>query len=139
MSSRRILKLNNLLKEVISETIHKDVKNPHVGSLVSVSRVEITPDLRHARVYISMLGEPKQKQETLEALRSAAGFVAVRSAKKVTLRFFPELAFFLDDSVDKFMRIEEIMQTIRSQEAEQRAALGHPVAEDGPQEEGHDA
>ncbi len=106
---------------------------------MSVSRVEISPDLRHARVYISMLGEPKQKQETLEALRSAAGFIAVRSAKKVTLRFFPELTFYLDDSVDKFMRIEEIMQTIRTQEEEQRAARGHSLSDEGSQEADHDA
>jgi ribosome-binding factor A len=124
MSSRRILRLNNLLTEVISETIHKEVKNPHVGSFVSVSRVEISPDLRHARVFISMLGSDEQKRETLEALRSAAGFIAVRSSKKVTMRFFPELHFHLDDSVDKWMRIEQIMQDIHKSDAEQRAAKG---------------
>lgn len=142
MSSRRILRLNNLLTEVISETIHKEVKNPHVGPFVSVSRVDISPDLRHAKVFISMIGSDQQKNQTVEALRSAAGFIAVRSSKKVTMRFFPELHFYLDDSVDKWMRIEQLVQDIHQSDAQQRAAKGlspasspHPI--DDQEEESH--
>lgn len=105
-------RLNSLLKEVISEVIRKDVRNPHVNELVTVTRVEITKDLHYAKVYVSVIGEAPVKAETLAALQSAAGFIAVNSSKKVTMRYFPELTFKLDDSVDKHMRIAELLGEI---------------------------
>ena len=118
MSSRRILRLNNLLQEVISETIQKEVKNPHVGTFVSVARVDLSSDLHHARVYLSMIGDPAMKEKTLAAIRSAAGFIAVHSSKKVKLRYFPTLSFFIDETVDRLMHIEEILQKVRPPEGE---------------------
>jgi ribosome-binding factor A len=105
-------RLNSLLKEVISEVIHRDVRNPHVNELVTVTRVEITKDLHYAKVYISVIGDQTVKAETIAALHSAAGFIAVNSSKKVTMRYFPELTFKLDDSVDKHMRIAELLSEI---------------------------
>lgn len=105
-------RLNSLLKEVISEVIRKDVRNPHVNELVTVTRVEITKDLHYAKVYVSVIGDAPVKAETLAALQSAAGFIAVNSSKKVTMRYFPELTFKLDDSVDKHMRIAELLGEI---------------------------
>lgn len=121
MPKQRTDRLNSLLKEVISEVIHRDVRNPHVTQLVSVTRVDITKDLHHAKVYISVIGNEQQKKDTLEALQSAAGFIAVNSSKKVTMRYFPELTFRLDDSVDKHMRIAELLGEI-SAEREGRQA-----------------
>lgn len=113
MTSRRILRLNNLLLEVISETIHKQVKNPHVGDFVSVSRVELSPDLKQAKVFISVIGDEEARKSTLAALSSASGFIAVNSSKKVTMRWFPSLTFYLDDTVDKLMHIEELLRQAR--------------------------
>lgn len=112
MAIKRTDRLNSLLKEVISEVIRNEVSNPHVNQLVTVTRVDITTDLHYAKVYISVIGDEKSKQETLKALQSAAGFIAVSSSKKVVMRYFPELRFYLDDSVDKHMRIEEILTQI---------------------------
>jgi ribosome-binding factor A len=109
---RRTDRLNSLLKEVISEIIKKDVRNPHVAELVTVTRVQISKDLRHAKVYISIIGSEQQKTETMIALQSAAGFIAVQSAQQVTMRYFPDLNFTLDDSVEKHMRVEEILGNI---------------------------
>lgn len=108
----RVDRLNSLLKEVISEVIRNDVRNPHVGSLITVTRVDITKDLHHAKVYISVIGDEKEKTETLMALNTAAGFIAVNASKKVVLRYFPNLNFILDDSVDKHMRIENLLEKI---------------------------
>lgn len=110
---QRTDRLNSLLKEVISEVIKRDVRNPHVNELVTVTRVQITKDLHYAKVYISVIGTPEQKAETLKALQSASGFIAVNSSHKVTMRYFPELTFRLDDSVDKHMRIEELLGEIK--------------------------
>lgn len=112
MPKQRTDRLNSLLKEVISEVIRRDVKNPHVNVLVTVTRVDITKDLRHAKVYISVIGSDKDKETTIKALTTAAGFIAVHASKKVVMRYFPELTFILDDAVDKHMRIEELLQQI---------------------------
>ncbi len=119
MAVKRTDRLNSLLKEVISEVIRRDVRNPHVTELVTVTRVQISKDLRHAKVFISVIGSEQDKFETIEALNSAAGFIAVQSSQKVVMRYFPELKFKLDDSVDKHMRIEELLNKI-SQERELR-------------------
>jgi ribosome-binding factor A len=102
--------------------IKRDVRNPHVGELIAVTRVQISKDLRHAKVYISVIGSDQDKAETLDALNSASGFIAVNSSKKVVMRYFPELIFRLDDSVDKHMRIEELLGEI-GKERESREHL----------------
>ena len=121
MAVPRTDRLNSLLKEVISEVIRRDVRNPHVTELVTVTRVEITKDLHYAKVFVSVIGSEQQKVETIEALQSAAGFIAVNSSRKVTMRYFPELRFKLDDSVDKHMRIEKLLEEInRERNSRQR-------------------
>lgn len=112
MSAQRTERLNSLLKEVISEVIRRDVRNPHVNELVTVTRVDITKDLHYAKVYISVIGDAAAKAETLAALQSAAGFIAVNSSHKVVMRYFPTLTFKLDDSVDKHMRVATLLSEI---------------------------
>lgn len=126
MTVQRTSRLNSLLKEVISDIIKKNVRNPHVNELVTVTRVDITKDLHHAKVYVSVIGTQEQKEETLTALQSAAGFIAVQSSKEVVMRYFPALNFKLDDSVEKHMRIEELLSKIAS-EKDQRG--GSPTDE----------
>lgn len=112
MPKQRTDRLNSLLKEVISEVIRRDVRNPHVNELVTVTRVDITKDLHYAKVYISVIGTAEDKTNTLNALQSAAGFIAVNASKKVVMRYFPSLTFKLDDAVDKHMRIETLLKEI---------------------------
>lgn len=115
MTVQRTDRLNSLLKEVISEVIRRDVRNPHVTELVTVTRVQITKDLHYAKVYISVIGTEQQKTDTINALQSAAGFIAVNASHKVVMRYFPELRFILDDSVEKHMRIEELLHQINEE------------------------
>src|SRR5689334_3893415 len=112
MPKQRTDRLNSLLKEVIDEVIRRDVRNPDVNELMTVTRVEITKDLRHAKVYISVIGSTVEKEKTLHALQSAAGFIAIHASKKVVMRFFPSLTFVLDDSVDKHIRIATLLNKI---------------------------
>lgn len=113
MPKQRTDRLNSLLKEVISEVIRRDVRNPHVNELMTVTRVEITKDLHFAKVFISVIGDDKTKGETLAALNSAAGFIATTSSKKVVMRYFPELTFHLDHDLDNQLRIEELLHKIQ--------------------------
>jgi len=115
MAIQRTDRLNSLLKEVISDIIRREVRNPHVDELLTVTRVDITKDLHFAKVYVSVIGSKVKKAETLEALQSAAGFIAVQSSKQVVMRYFPALTFKLDDSVEKHMRIEELLGKIETE------------------------
>jgi len=112
---RRTDRLNSLLKEVITEVIRKDVKNPQVCELSTITRVDISRDLHHAKVYVSIIGTDEQKILTLEALESAAGFIAVKSSKKVVMHHFPELTFRLDNSVDKHIKIQKLLAEIQEE------------------------
>jgi ribosome-binding factor A len=89
--------------------------------LVSVTQVEITSDLHYAKVYISVIGDQKIKEETIKALQSAAGFIAIHSSKKVVMRYFPNLTFMLDTSVDKQSRIDEVLGRIREEKKSRKS------------------
>ncbi|MDE3055364.1 MAG: 30S ribosome-binding factor RbfA [Verrucomicrobiota bacterium] len=115
MKGNRLQRINSLLKEVIFDVIHKEVKHPQVDKFVTVTRVETSADLHHAKVFISLIGTSAEKARILEALQSAAGFIAVHSAKQVKLRYFPSLLFKLDESAEQHMRIEGILADIEKE------------------------
>ena len=115
MKKNRLERVNSLLKEVIFEVIHKQVKNPHVNLFVSVTKVDTSADLYHAKVYVSIIGTPQEKEKVLHALETAAGFIAVNASKKVELRHFPSLIFKLDTSADEFMKIQTILSDIEKE------------------------
>ncbi len=112
MALKRTDRLNSLLREVLSEVIRQDVKNPHIHELITVTQVDISRDLHNAKVYISVIGNDREKKGTLNALKSAAGYIAVIASKKVVMRYFPHLNFFLDDSVDKHQHIDDLIEKI---------------------------
>jgi len=115
MAKQRIERLNSLLREVISDVIRKHVRNPDVNELFTITRVSISKDLRHAKVYVSILGEENEKAKSIKALQSASGFIGSTAAKQVVMRFFPSLKFLLDDAVNKHMRIEELLHQIEEE------------------------
>lgn len=119
MEKKRIKRLNSLLQEVLSEVIRSDLKDPRVHKLFTVTQVDISNDLHHAKVYISVIGSDKERKDTIEALQSAAGFIAVTASKKVTMRYFPNLQFKIDTSVEEHMRIDALLNKIK-QEQESR-------------------
>lgn len=112
----RIKRLNSLLQEVISEVIQRDVRDPRIHAFTSIVKVDLSNDLQHAKVFVSVLANDKEKKETLEALQSAAGFIAVSASKKVVMRYFPALIFKLDTSVEEHLRIEKVIEKIHEEE-----------------------
>ena len=115
MKTKRIKKVNYLLRLVISEVIKKNVKNPNISELISVAQVEITPDLHDAKVFISVIGTEEEKIQTIAALNQSAGFISVNASKKVRMRYFPTLVFAIDTSVEKHMQIEKILTDINKE------------------------
>lgn len=115
MKTRRIERVNSLLRRVISEVVMMEVKNPHLPNFISITSVDVTNDLQHAKVYVSIIGENDTKNKALKILNSSAGFISTMASKKVSLRFFPELSFILDDSVEKQIKIIDLISNIENE------------------------
>ncbi len=108
MTSERMRRVDEAVREVLSRAIAQDLKDPRVG-FVTVTGVDTSPDLRHARVYVSVLGDGRTRELTLEGLRSAHGVLQRQLAAELILKHTPALTFVYDDSVDRGMRISEIL------------------------------
>ncbi|NGX44548.1 MAG: Ribosome-binding factor A [Candidatus Anoxychlamydiales bacterium] len=120
MKDKRVKRLNSLLREVISEVLQKDVKNPHIVKLTTITDVEMTADGRYAKVFITVIGTKEEEKDTLDALNQAAGFISVNAAKKVVLRYFPTLEFKLDTSLEKHMKIDKILTNIKKEKEKEK-------------------
>ena len=111
----RLNRINEELKREISNIINYEVTNSNVTGMVSVTSVKISPDLRFAKVYLSILNSRNTKQ-TLAALKSSSGFIRSRIAAKINLRVTPELVFELDESLEYGARIDTLLNEIKNKE-----------------------
>lgn len=109
--SNRMNKVNEELKKEISIVISQDLKDPHITGLISVTKVDTTPDLRFARVYVSMIGA-KSNKGNLARLKKCSGFIRSMIAERVNLRITPELIFLFDESIEYGSRIDSILSEI---------------------------
>lgn len=117
MASRRMERVNELLRSEISQLIARSLKDPRISGTISVTEVQTSPDLRHARVYVSILGSEDQRRESLAALRHAAGFFRRELGERLTLRRTPELEIRLDESLERGDRIMRLLREIQEEEA----------------------
>ena len=108
-------RVDEAVREVLGDAVTRDLKDPRVG-FVTVTEVRTSSDLRHARVFVSVLGTPAEREATLEGLRSAHGVLQARVAGELRLKRTPTLEFALDDTAERAARME--------------ALLAKPVAED---------
>ncbi len=113
--TRRTERLNSLFKEVLTEVIRKEVRDPDVSELFAITEVDISKDLHNAKVFISVIGEDLVRKKTIKALNSAASFISVHASKMVRIRQFPSLLFKLDTSVDKQMKIDSLLCKINEE------------------------
>jgi ribosome-binding factor A len=114
-SSRRPEQMAETLRQVITDALAREVRDPRVG-FVTVTGVLVTNDLSHARVMVSVPGEDTEKLRALEGLQSAAGFLRSRAARSLTTRTVPELHFELDRGLEHAARINELLNTIRQED-----------------------
>ncbi len=110
MRSTRMRRVDEAMRAVLSDAISMDLKDPRVG-FVTVTGVKTSPDLRHARVYVSVLGDAEVREASLAGLRSAHGFLQRRVATELALKHTPSLAFEYDESVDRGMRITQLIDS----------------------------
>ena len=109
MPKDRIRRVNEAVREVLSEAIATELKDPRVG-FVTVTAVDTSPDLRHARVFVSVLGGERERARSLAGLESSHGYLQSRVAAQLRLKHTPTLAFEYDPSAERVMRISELLR-----------------------------
>ena len=111
-NENRLNRIDEELKKELSQIISYELKNPEATGMISVTKVKITPDLKYAKVYVSILNS-KNDEKTMEALKKSAGFMRSQIAKRVNLRITPELVFEKDDSMEYGMKIDAILKDLQ--------------------------
>lgn len=110
--TRRIERLNDLIREEISELLRRQVKDPRLGGFVTVTEVRTSADLREAKVFISVMGDEQEKKQALEGLTSASGFFRRALAARLSLRHIPQLSFCQDDSIERGAHLLELIDRV---------------------------
>ncbi|HTA96153.1 MAG TPA: 30S ribosome-binding factor RbfA [Solirubrobacteraceae bacterium] len=109
MGSERMRRVDEAIRQVIGDALASDLKDPRVG-FVTVTDVKTSSDLSHARVYVSVLGEPDARNDTLSGLRSAHGYLQRRIGRELTLKRTPTLEFTYDDTTDRALRVDALIE-----------------------------
>lgn len=130
MASRRLERLREQFREEISDLIRRELRDPGLDGVVSITTVEVDQDLRHARVYVSVLGSDEDRARAVAALQRAAGFIRHSLARRMAVRQIPELAFKPDVSIERGDRILGLLREIEREESS-RSAESDVSAEDG--------
>lgn len=115
MSNYRSGRINEEMKREISSIIRDDVRDPRITAMISVTNVDVTKDLKYAKVYVSIFGNEEAKSETLAALKSSAGFIRREVGHRINLRLTPEIIIQEDKSIDQGMHIDELLHKIKEQ------------------------
>ena len=108
MAADRMRRVNEAVREVLSARIAEGLKDPRIG-FVTLTAVETSPDLRHARVFVSVLGDEHQREESLAGLASSHGLLQAAIARELRMKRTPTLQFVYDESIDRGMRISELL------------------------------
>ena len=111
--SRRTERINDLLQEEISDLLRRGVKDPRIGGLVTITEVDVSPDLRRAKVFVSVMGTDEEKTSTFRALGAAAHFIQRELGKRLTIRRTPEIDFVPDDSLERGARLLALLEEAR--------------------------
>lgn len=115
MGQLRMERVQELMKQELSKIILQDLKDPRIG-FVTVTAVDVSSDLRNAKVYVSLMGSEQQIADSWRGLQSSRGFLRREIGHRVRLRYTPELTLELDKSVDYGVRIQELLQQIKKDE-----------------------
>lgn len=117
--TRRIERVNSVIRKEISELLQRQVKDPRLGCFVSITEVTTSPDLTHARIFVSCIGGEGDRKEILKGLTAAAGFFRAELARRLSLRRIPELSFHWDDSIERGDRILKLIDEVSNPEDNQ--------------------
>ena len=114
--SRRIERLNDLIREEISELLRRQIKDPRLGCFLTVTRVDTSQDLRYAKVFISIMGNDDEKRKAMDGLESASGFLYRELRGRLSLRRTPRLIFCKDNSIEQGAQVLDLMKEVTNSE-----------------------
>lgn len=117
--SHRIERVNNLIRQEISELLRREVKDPRLESFIAVTEVSTSPDLKYAKVYVSGISKTEEREEKVRALTAASGFLRKSLMKTLTLRRVPDLFFYWDDSIERAERISRLIDRVNAEGGEE--------------------
>jgi ribosome-binding factor A len=129
--SHRPEKVREFIKEQVSEIIQQKLKDPRIG-FVSVTDVEVTGDLRHAKIFVSVLGDDQAKTDTMTGLASAIRYVRGELGRRLQMRFTPEILFRLDESIERGTRVMSLIREVSEEKPDERS--GRPDRKPAPDE-----
>jgi len=110
--AHRILRINNLIRQEISELLQRQVKDPRLGNFVAVTEVSTSQDFKYAKVFVSCISNDEEKQKILDALTAASGFLRRELTKNLRLRHTPELSFHWDNSIEQGDHILQLLDRV---------------------------
>ncbi len=126
MPGRRTDRVGVLIQRELSEIIQRELKDPRVG-FCTISQVQVSTDLKYADIKVSVVGDKRQKRNSITGLKSAAGFLRREVVQRIGLRHAPELRFELDDSVDQLMQIDRLLKKIHTEEENSSPSDNEPT------------
>ena len=116
MSENRTRRVAEQMKKDLSQIINKQIKDPRVSSLTSITDVQLSRDLRYASIYVSIYGSDSEKEETLQTLVRASGFIRSEIGRLIRLRYTPEINFYLDNSIEYGAHIEKVLKSLKEED-----------------------
>ena len=119
MSDKRVRRVSELLKQEISQIIRREVKDPRIG-FVSITDVEVSGDLRHAKVFISVYGSDQEKDETMDGLKDAQGYIRRLVGERITTYHTPEIIFRYDDSIEHGVYMSKLIDEVREEDKKKK-------------------
>lgn len=123
MKNKRTNRISEEVKKVVSELIYNGLKDPRISPMITITNVEVTRDLSFANIYVSVLGEKKEKEEALEGLQSAKGFIRKEIGSKLDLRHVPEPIFHLDESIERGIYMSKLIDKVSEEDRENKGEL----------------
>jgi ribosome-binding factor A len=123
MPSTRQRRVQELLVQQVAEIVRGELRDPGIG-FITITDAEVTPDLRHAKVFFSVLGDKTQQEESGRALNRAAGYVRGEFGRRAQMRFVPEIRFVFDPSTERGMRISQLLEQAKQEERDAGGPAG---------------
>ncbi len=122
--ARRVDRINGVLRQEISQLLSRQIKDPRLNAVVTITQVETASDLRTARVFLSVLGDQETKQKALEGIQSAATFLRRELRGRLTLKYTPFLTYLLDDSLENADHLLDLMDRIQKESPSEESQAG---------------
>jgi ribosome-binding factor A len=105
-------KVRKALIREVSDLLQKNIKDPRISGLVSVTDIDLSNDCRYAKVFVSVYGSEEERQKTMQALESSTGYIRSEIGKRISMRFTPEIKFKIDDSLERGARVTDLLNKI---------------------------